>query len=369
MVETNSLFVAGSLPQHSVSFAPGKLYIAGEYAVVEPGHSALLVAVNRGISVEVWQTAGPATQTVSDPAYGAQPVPWSLTAEKAQIAAHPHDYLSAAITIMEQYRRLQGVPQRHYSLRVTSTLTDADGVKYGLGSSAAVAVAVVQALCEFYGFAPSVFVRYQLAMLASVTVSSSGSGGDLAASCFGGWVYYESPNRKLLVSDYATGGLAAGLRSSGWDNCVAQPVCAPTDLRLLIGWTGSPASTETQVADVLNNPHTLEFWHRFVQASSANVKQLVSAFADSDFRRIRACVATARELLQRLAQKTGVRIETPLLQQLCDTAIGQQAAAKLSGAGGGDCGIALAHSPEQAAQVLAAWAQTQIKPLDLQIHL
>ena len=33
--------------------APGKLYVAGEYAVVEPGHQALLVAVDRFITVRV----------------------------------------------------------------------------------------------------------------------------------------------------------------------------------------------------------------------------------------------------------------------------------------------------------------------------
>ena len=31
--------------------APGKLYIAGEYAVVEPGHPAILVAVDQFITV------------------------------------------------------------------------------------------------------------------------------------------------------------------------------------------------------------------------------------------------------------------------------------------------------------------------------
>ena len=33
--------------------APGKLYIAGEYAVVEPGHRAVLVAVDRFITVRI----------------------------------------------------------------------------------------------------------------------------------------------------------------------------------------------------------------------------------------------------------------------------------------------------------------------------
>ena len=33
--------------------APGKLYIAGEYAVVEPGHPAIIVAVDQFITVTI----------------------------------------------------------------------------------------------------------------------------------------------------------------------------------------------------------------------------------------------------------------------------------------------------------------------------
>ena len=40
-----------------VSRAPGKLYIAGEYAVVEPGHPAILVAVDRFVTVSAIREA------------------------------------------------------------------------------------------------------------------------------------------------------------------------------------------------------------------------------------------------------------------------------------------------------------------------
>lgn len=40
--------------QHTVvRRAPGKLFVAGEYAVVEPGNQAILVAVDRHITVAV----------------------------------------------------------------------------------------------------------------------------------------------------------------------------------------------------------------------------------------------------------------------------------------------------------------------------
>ena len=35
-----------------VTEAPGKLYVLGEYAVVEPGHRAILIAVDRYVRVE-----------------------------------------------------------------------------------------------------------------------------------------------------------------------------------------------------------------------------------------------------------------------------------------------------------------------------
>lgn len=41
--------------------APGKLYIAGEYAVVEPGHPAIIVAIDQFISISI----GPAKKSAA----------------------------------------------------------------------------------------------------------------------------------------------------------------------------------------------------------------------------------------------------------------------------------------------------------------
>lgn len=46
--------------------APGKLFIAGEYAVLEPGHPAILVAVGRGVAVTVSATTGADVVVESD---------------------------------------------------------------------------------------------------------------------------------------------------------------------------------------------------------------------------------------------------------------------------------------------------------------
>ena len=72
---------------------PGKLFLAGEYAIVEPAHSAVLVAVDRFLTVELAATDGEASGgeglggeefggIVESAEYGADPLRWRHT-EKA----------------------------------------------------------------------------------------------------------------------------------------------------------------------------------------------------------------------------------------------------------------------------------------------
>src|SRR5206468_279344 len=74
-------------------------------------------------------------------------------------------------------------------------------------------------------------------------------------------------------------------------------------------------------------------------------------------------VASSADLLARLGDEVGIPIVTPALARLVAAARRVGAAAKPSGAGGGDCGIALATSGAQADAVAAAWRAEGIVPL------
>src|SRR5207245_2975530 len=69
----------------------------------------------------------------------------------------------------------------------------------------------------------------------------------------------------------------------------------------------------------------------------------------------------------RLGDETGMPIVTPALARLVAAARRVGAAAKPSGAGGGDCGIALVTSAAQADAVVAAWRAEGIVPLPVAI--
>ena len=73
-------------------------------------------------------------------------------------------------------------------------------------------------------------------------------------------------------------------------------------------------------------------------------------------------IEQSRRLLLGLSRTSGVVIEIPLLERLVDIAREHGAAAKSSGAGGGDCGIALCPPATNAAAMRAAWEAAGICP-------
>ena len=190
-----------------VSRAPGKLYIAGEYAVVEPGHRAVLVAVDRFITVRITpcSPAGGDAGTISSRLYANGSRPWRRRPQDGQAEAvgGEDDYIISAIRVVEALVTQGGDRPRSFDLSVSSELEEDDGRKLGLGSSSAVTVATVRAVADLYGLAASDLTVYKLAMLASDTVQPIGSGGDIAASAMTGWVAYTSPDRAWLRRERA----------------------------------------------------------------------------------------------------------------------------------------------------------------------
>jgi phosphomevalonate kinase len=77
---------------------------------------------------------------------------------------------------------------------------------------------------------------------------------------------------------------------------------------------------------------------------------------------------SVRRLLQRLGEASGTVIETETLRVLCESAETVGAAAKPSGAGGGDCGIVLAPDHADSHAITDVWNRHEIRPLDLQVH-
>ncbi|QAY60494.1 phosphomevalonate kinase [Microbacterium protaetiae] len=348
--------------------APGKLFIAGEYAVVEPGEPSVLVAVDRHITVEVEpaDTRG----SISSDQYGRAPLLWTRDDGVVVLDQDhaPYDYVLSALGAVEQLAAARGIPPLFCDIRISSQLDDVSGRKFGLGSSAAVTVATVRALDRLYGLELTPMQLFKLALIATVRVSPAASGGDVAASAFGGWIAYSAPDRAWVRSEAETQGVAA-LLDQDWPALSVHRLPAPTGLRLLVGWTGQPASTERLVGSVQHRKPAGESRYReFVDDSRAAVEQLVDALQRRDAAGTLHAIRLARTALGDLARHAGLQIETPALTALCEIATAAGAAAKSSGAGGGDCGIVLAPPEADIHRMLTEWELNDIRHLDLKVY-
>ncbi|TQJ37138.1 phosphomevalonate kinase [Streptomyces sp. NBC_00080] len=347
--------------------APGKLFVAGEYAVVDPGNPAILVAVDRYVTVTVSELPGTGVEFTSDLGPRAVRLRW----HGARLGTHDGPGapagLAHVVAATETVARLlaeHGLPVPGFSLRVDSALHD-NGTKYGLGSSGAVTVAAVAAVAAFCGLRLPPEDRFKLALLATAEIDPRASGGDLAASTWGGWIAYQAPDRAAVRDLARRHGVQEALRAP-WPHFAARRLPAPAGLSLEVGWTGTPASTAALVRDLDRRTWRGSASHRtFVETTTDCVHACAAALEQGDRQSLLEQIRRARRELARLDDEVGLGIFTPPLTALCDAAEAAGGAAKPSGAGGGDCGIALldAETPRDIDQVRERWATAGVLPL------
>ena len=98
--------------------APGKLYIAGEYAVLEPGHPALIVALDQFITVTL-KEANEQGSICSSYSNGIS-IPWTRKNGKFYIdeRENPFSYITKSVTIVEQYLKELDYELKYFDLTI-----------------------------------------------------------------------------------------------------------------------------------------------------------------------------------------------------------------------------------------------------------
>ncbi|MBO6331123.1 phosphomevalonate kinase [Enterococcus gallinarum] len=347
---------------------PGKLFIAGEYAVVEPGHPAIIVAVDQFINVTI--EGARKNGSIQSAQYSDLPIRWTRRNGELVLdhRENPFHYILAAIRLTEKYAQEKGTLLSFYDLKVTSELDNSNGRKYGLGSSGAVTVATVKALNLYYDLKMDRLTQFKIAALAHLAVQGNGSCGDIAASCYGGWLAFSTFDHEWVLRKQQEWTLTQ-LLTSDWSELSIRPLIVPKSLRLLIGWTGSPASTSDLVDQVYQSKEAKEKGYaKFLADSKDCVNRLIDGFLNEDSRTIKKMITENRKLLVGLSSLTGVTIETPALKKLCDLAETYRGAAKSSGAGGGDCGIVIVDQKTGILPLMSAWEKADIIPLPLHVY-
>ncbi|HUH53440.1 MAG TPA: phosphomevalonate kinase [Microbacteriaceae bacterium] len=346
--------------------APGKLFIAGEYAVIEPGSSAVLVAVNRYISLEATESEdiGRVFST-----HFSEALTWQITEdgtghEALEISPRWNNSLIAHILktlfLFSNERSYSFAPLK---LTIKSELERASGEKYGLGSSAALAVAFIKVFNERFQWRLSHVEIFKLALLATWKLQKSSSGADVASSTFGGWIYYSSPDRMKILNYLREHGTSETVAWS-WPKLQIEPFEAPQSIKLTVAWSGSPA-----VTDKLINRQYVDAAEKegFVSESNKIVDALYEALLADDAKKILLNIKQSKTGLLKHIGRANLEYETPMLATIDRIATENDVLAKISGAGGGDCAIAFTPRKQSVTRMIEEWKNHGIVHLSLSV--
>lgn len=349
--------------------APGKLYIAGEYAVLEQNCPAILVAVNEFVRVSISKSKG-TSGLIHSKQYSQDSIHWVRKGNKMVIdnRDNPFEYILSAIKFTEQYCLEQDIDLSVYDLHVNSDLDSADGKKYGLGSSAAVTVATVKAILQYYGVKASNDLIYKLSAISHYTVQGNGSAGDIAASVYGGWLAYQTFDKKWLTTELKTQSLSTVLNEA-WPGLKIHLLTPPTGMELLIGWSQQPASTSQLVDKTNAKKQSIKTqYDDFLEKSRKCVLSMIEGFNSGNISLIKQQIRVNRQILKEFAALNHIAIEIPKLTKLIDIAEKFEGAAKTSGAGNGDCGIVITDSTTDIDELKNLWRENGIMPLNFKVH-
>lgn len=293
--------------------APGKLMLFGEHAVVY-GYPCITTAMDTRLSVDIEEADG--DHVVID-------------------APEVKDtrFVDAAIAYAAKE---WGVPQKGYKLTTKSNFSG----KYGFGSSSAVTVAALSAVAHFFHKTIGPKELFDAAYGIVLSVQGAASGFDVASATYGGTLYYIKGGSVLepLFNSSFWGGVVDDSRIKGRDPGQARM----TEIPLVVGYTGVKANTSDFIRAVGEKrkkyPEKVEkiFGAIAKIVDDAKVKML-----EGDWERVGRLMDFNQEYLRDLGVSSE-KLETLISAAKKAGAYG----AKLSGAGGGDCMIALV-SPEK----------------------
>lgn len=325
--------------------APGKLVIAGEWAVLE-GHQAIVAAVNRRATSSIEPLAGNFISLTMDD-FRVRDVRFSWR-EGALRVFRTHEgaetaFARSAMETALSFLDAEGIAFRPFKIRAASGGFRGER-KFGFGSSAAATVAIISSVLSFHGYGATKDDVFRLAARAHYRAQgSAGSGIDIAASVYGGIIAYRRFDPGMLSSDIRT----------RWR--VAVRKLPLPRLKLLVVWTGSEASTTQlmKAMDAFKEAHRTAY-ERVLAGIGSVVDELVDVWNDEDDDAVLRLLRKNGALLGELTKRSGVPVETAAFKRLASIADTEGAAGKLSGAGGGDCGIVLCRD---AARMRSALAQ------------
>lgn len=362
--------------------APGKLMISGEWAVLEVGIPCIVAAVDKYGEVEI----GNADEIgVFAPDMGLGEVKAEFDGNELQWKAELEEkakekllITKKAIELTLKYLADKGRKSDNFYIKTSSSdalaeMPNGQKTKVGFGSSAAICTALCAAILKFNSFDLGKRENRDLVYKLSATAhylaqGKVGSAFDIAAATYGGAIVYRRFDPNWLIAEMNSGKGIAEVMDSDWPSFYVEELKLPHDFIMGVGFVGYSASTKELILK-LNSFKTEQkerYW-KIVNSIKQIAMGLIDAIKSHERGKIVELIRENRKQLKELSDCSQNNLETKELCLLADIADRNGGAGKFSGAGGGDCGIAISFDKAIAAKIEEEWKENGIVPLDVKI--
>lgn len=352
--------------------------ISGEWAVLEVGNPCIVAAINKRVFVEIEKSD---RISITLPEFGIDNLEADFDGDKLIFSRELSEkeqadvlFIKGAIETTLKYLGSDKTFRIKSWGEDTQVEIAGEIKKVGFGSSAAAVVATVGAILAFHGEDISQRKNkdkiYKLsAAVHYLAQGKLGSAFDVAASTYGGVLVYQRFDPKWLLEQFEGKKSLQDIINSEWKAFKAEPLELPENLEFLVGWTKDSASTSAMVKQINSwrDEGNQDLYKQCYDNIANLVRELISEWKNNNHKKVLELLRKNEDLLRDLGQKSGVNIETKDLNKLSSLANESGAAGKLSGAGGGDCGIAICYDSETAEKVKQKWEENDIYLIDVTI--
>jgi phosphomevalonate kinase len=331
---------------------PGKLMLSGEWNILTPGRSCITLPT-KGIHVSI----EPADFIcITSPAYKLSRITHAtLMREQNSTALFLTTMITAATTLVRAHKIM--LQPFHITLEndpQTFLMKNNVVHKLGVGSSACTAVGIIKAIALFHDITLSDEELFKHAALGHYQAQNKlGSGFDIAAAAAGKPIIYTSYDTSQVSIETQT-------RST----LKIKPISLPSNWLWAVGFSGKSANTPELIKIFKTAQEKDSHFEESLRHIEAIVQSLAAAIEQNNIVEAMKQIQKNQHLLDILSELCGNVLTTVPLKQMIDLATAQGAAAKFSGAGGGDCVIALCPTQDIKNNVYAAWDNAGFMPVD-----
>jgi phosphomevalonate kinase len=336
---------------------PGKLILLGEYAVLEQA-PALVATVNKFCTIKLRPSPNDVFRIqaknldIPDCSF--------LLSEKGDVSltnGHTElqqSQLSFVLSVLKYVRQKmdKNIPAFDISIDTADFFHPVSGKKMGLGSSAALTVALLSAIEELLDSTGSISDFFQKALHAHRYAQGKiGSGVDIAASSTGGILQYRMPE------------LIEGTNEE------IQKVQWPDDLYMLSIWTDKSVSTRTMVRKMRTFRKEKTAMYKDIMNEMADLSEAgCRAFRLGNTQEFLDIVAAFGDIERKLTNYSEADIFSSVHEEIAKIVTNKGGYYKPSGAGGGDIGTAFCRNSETWRSISEAIQESPFELLDLTVQ-